>query len=426
MMLDLRFVKEHVDLVKENVRNRFMEVDVEGVVALYDRRNDLKARVDELRARRNEHARLMKSASPEERPALVEEGRRLKEEIARLEGELAAVEEELRREALRIPNLSHPEAPVGKEEKDNLEIRRWGEVPSFDFEPRDHLELGRLLDIVDFDRAAKVSGAKFYYLKNEGTLLELALIRYALDVLREKGFDLFTTPDLARESIVEGIGFQPRGAESNIYTVEETDLCLVGTAEITLGGMYADEIIPGQALPLRFAGLSHCFRKEAGAAGQYSKGLYRVHQFTKVEMFVYCRPEESEGMHRELLAIEEEIHAGLGIPYRVVDTCTGDLGAPAYRKFDLEAWMPGREGWGEITSTSNCTDYQARRLGVRFKEAEGGKPRFVHMLNGTALAVPRVIIAILENFQERDGSVRIPEALVPYTGFDVIRPKAGS
>ncbi|AEJ62246.1 Seryl-tRNA synthetase [Spirochaeta thermophila DSM 6578] len=425
-MLDLRFVKEHVDLVKENVRNRFMEVDVEGVVALYDRRNDLKARVDELRARRNEHARLMKSASPEERPALVEEGRRLKEEIARLEGELAAVEEELRREALRIPNLSHPEAPVGKEEKDNLEIRRWGEVPSFDFEPRDHLELGRLLDIVDFDRAAKVSGAKFYYLKNEGTLLELALIRYALDVLREKGFDLFTTPDLARESIVEGIGFQPRGAESNIYTVEETDLCLVGTAEITLGGMYADEIIPGQALPLRFAGLSHCFRKEAGAAGQYSKGLYRVHQFTKVEMFVYCRPEESEGMHRELLAIEEEIHAGLGIPYRVVDTCTGDLGAPAYRKFDLEAWMPGREGWGEITSTSNCTDYQARRLGVRFKEAEGGKPRFVHMLNGTALAVPRVIIAILENFQERDGSVRIPEALVPYTGFDVIRPKAGS
>lgn len=423
-MLDLRFVKEHVELVKENVRNRFMEVDVEGVVALYDRRNDLKARVDELRARRNEHARLMKSASPDERPALVEEGRRLKEEIARLEEELAAVEDELRREALRIPNLSHPEAPVGKEEKDNLEIRRWGEIPSFDFEPRDHLELGRLLDIVDFDRAAKVSGAKFYYLKNEGALLELALVRYALDVLREKGFDLFTTPDLARESIVEGIGFQPRGAESNIYTVEETDLCLVGTAEITLGGMYADEIIPGEALPLRFAGLSHCFRKEAGAAGQYSKGLYRVHQFTKVEMFVYCRPEESEGIHRELLAIEEEIHAGLGIPYRVVDTCTGDLGAPAYRKFDLEAWMPGREGWGEITSTSNCTDYQARRLGVRFKEAEGGKPRFVHMLNGTALAVPRVIIAILENFQERDGSVHIPEALVPYTGFGVIRPKA--
>ncbi|ADN02877.1 serine--tRNA ligase [Spirochaeta thermophila] len=424
-MLDLRFVKEHVELVKENVRNRFMEVDVEGVVALYDRRNDLKARVDELRARRNEHARLMKSASPDERPARVEEGRRLKEEIARLEEELAAVEEELRREALRIPNLSHPEAPVGKEEKDNLEIRRWGKVPSFDFEPRDHLELGRLLDIVDFDRAAKVSGAKFYYLKNEGALLELALVRYALDVLREKGFDLFTTPDLARESIVEGIGFQPRGAESNIYTVEETDLCLVGTAEITLGGMYADEIIPGETLPLRFAGVSHCFRKEAGAAGQYSKGLYRVHQFTKVEMFVYCRPEESEGIHRELLAIEEEIHAGLGIPYRVVDTCTGDLGAPAYRKFDLEAWMPGREGWGEITSTSNCTDYQARRLGVRFKEAEGGKPRFVHMLNGTALAVPRVIIAILENFQERDGSVRIPEALVPYTGFNVIRPKAG-
>jgi seryl-tRNA synthetase len=326
--------------------------------------------------------------------------------------------------------MAHPDAPVGKEDKDNLEIKRVGEPRKFDFEPVDHVKLGQDLDIIDFDAGTKVSGTKFYFLKNEGVYLELALIRYALDILQKKGFTAFSTPDVAREEILEGIGFNPRGAESNIYTLEGEGTGLVGTAEITLGGYYADTIVPKEKLPLRMAGLSHCFRREAGAAGQFSKGLYRVHQFTKLEMFIYCLPEDSQKQHDELRAIEEEIFTGMGIPFRVVDTCTGDLGAPAYRKWDLEAWMPGRTSlpsrasgdWGEVTSTSNCTDYQSRRLNVRYKD-DDGKNKFVHSLNGTAIAVSRGIIAILENFQQQDGSVKIPPVLVPYCGFDTISKK---
>jgi seryl-tRNA synthetase len=358
------------------------------------------------------------------RASLVEEGRKLKESIAAAEAELTRTEAELDTEARKIPNMAHPDAPIGKEDKDNLEVKRAGEPVKFDFEPQDHVKLGQDLDIVDFDSGTKVSGTKFYYLKNEGVYLELGLVRYALDILQSKGFIPFITPDVARAEILEGIGFNPRGEESNVYALEGEDTCLVGTAEITLGGYYSNTILPKDKLPLRMAGLSHCFRREAGAAGQFSKGLYRVHQFTKVEMFIFCLPEESDRLHEELRSIEEEIFETLNVPFRVVDTCTGDLGAPAYRKWDLEAWMPGRNDgeWGEVTSTSNCTDYQARRLNVRFKD-DDGKNKFVHMLNGTAVAVSRALIAILENFQQEDGSVRIPRALVPYCGFDVIKMK---
>jgi seryl-tRNA synthetase len=361
---------------------------------------------------------------PEQRKSLVDEGRSLKESIAQVERTLESIEQTLRHEAGRIPNMAHPQAPVGKEEKSNTELKRVGAPTRFDFPPRDHIELSQRLDLVDFDAGTKVTGTKFYFLKREAVLLELALLRYGLEVLLPHGFTPTITPDLAKEEIVEGIGFNPRGDESNIYTLEGTGTCLVGTAEITLGGLLADQILEAEGLPIKLAGLSHCFRREAGAAGQFSKGLYRVHQFTKLEMFVYCRPEQSERMHEHLLAIEEEIFGGLEIPYRVVDTCTGDLGAPAYRKFDLEAWMPGRGesgDWGEITSTSNCTDYQARRLKIRFRDSAG--PRYVHMLNGTAIAISRALIAILENFQQADGSVLIPKRLVPYTGFDRIEPR---
>jgi seryl-tRNA synthetase len=357
--------------------------------------------------------------------------KKLKDDIAAAEAELAKVEADLDREGRRVPNMAHPQAPVGKEDKDNLEVKRVGEPTTFDFTPADHVKLGQDLDIIDFDSATKVSGTKFYYLKNEGVFLELGLVRYVLDILQKKGFTPFITPDLAKEEILEGIGFNPRGAESNVYTVADEGTCLVGTAEITLGGYYANTILPREKLPLRMAGLSHCFRREAGAAGQFSKGLYRVHQFTKLEMFVYCLPEDSDRFHEELRSIEEEIFRGLEIPFRVVDTCTGDLGAPAYRKWDLEAWMPGRANppsrnggeWGEVTSTSNCTDYQARRLNIKYKD-DDGKNRFVHMLNGTAIAVSRGIIAILENFQQADGSVRLPKALAPYCGFEVIKPRS--
>ncbi len=423
-MLDLKYIKEHLAEVQRNIANRGVKADADKVVALYDERNRLIVQIEEKRKQRNDNARRMKEKLDQaERARLIEEGKRLKEDIAEAETRLEAVEKELYQEAEKIPNMSHPEAPVGKEEKDNRELKQVGRIPRFAFKPKDHVELGQALDIVDFDAGTKVSGTKFYYLKNEGVILELSLIRYALDILKQKGFTLFQTPDIAKEEILMGIGFNPRGEESNIYTLEGTGTCLVGTAEITLGGYYAGDILDKDQLPLRLAGLSHCFRREAGAAGQYSKGLYRVHQFTKVEMFVYCEPEESDFFHNELLYIEEEIFQGLDIPYRVVDTCTGDLGGPAYRKFDLEAWMPGRGDngdWGEITSTSNCTDYQARRLGIKYRDSDSGKNQFVHMLNGTAIALSRAIIAILENFQQENGSVRIPERLVPYTGFTAI------
>jgi seryl-tRNA synthetase len=422
-MLDYKFIADNVTAVMANIADRFMKADAEAVVRLYNRRTELTTHLQSLQQKRNANAAAMKGKlEPEQRAVLIEEGKKLKDGIASAETELAAVEKELETEARKIPNMAHPDAPVGREDKDNLEVKRVGEPTRFSFTPADHVKLGQDLDIIDFDSATKVSGTKFYYLKNEGVFLELGLVRYALDILQKKGFTPFITPDVAREEILEGIGFNPRGAESNVYTLEGEDACLVGTAEITLGGYYSNMILAKEKLPLRMTGLSHCFRREAGAAGQFSKGLYRVHQFTKLEMFVYCLPEESDRFHDELRSIEETIFAGLGIPFRIVDTCTGDLGAPAYRKWDLEAWMPGRNNgeWGEVTSTSNCTDYQARRLNIRYKDSDG-KNRFVHMLNGTAIAISRAIIAILENFQQADGSVRIPRALVPYCGFDVIK-----
>jgi seryl-tRNA synthetase len=438
-MLDYHFIVENLEAVEKNIASRYMKADAGAVVRLFNRRTELATALQNLQQQRNSNAAAMKAGGgkdPEKRNALIEEGKKLKDSIAASEAELTGIEKELEAEARKIPNMAHPRAPAGKEDKDNLEVKRVGEPVQFDFEPADHVKLGQDLDIIDFDSGTKVSGTKFYYLKNEGVFLELGLVRYALDILQKKGFTPFITPDVAKEEILEGIGFNPRGEESNVYTLEGEASCLVGTAEITLGGYYADTIFPKDKLPLRLAGLSHCFRREAGAAGQFSKGLYRVHQFTKLEMFVYCLPEQSEAFHEELRSIEEEIFSGLEIPFRVVDTCTGDLGAPAYRKWDLEAWMPGRANppsrnggeWGEVTSTSNCTDYQARRLNIKYRDEDASgktRNRFVHMLNGTALAVSRAMVAVLENFQQADGSVKLPGALVPYCGFEYIKRKGG-
>lgn len=423
-MIDLKELKARREEILANVEHRGMQVDVDKIIALQEQRSTLLQEAEALRSRRNENAASMKGKmDAETRAALIAEGKALKEEIAAKEATLTEIERNYLSLAKTIPNYAHPAAPVGKLDTENLEIRKWGEPTRFGFKAKDHVELGESLDLIDFDTATRVSGPKFYYLKNEAVLLELGLERYALDILRKHGFTLTITPDIAREEILEGIGFNPRGEESNIYTVEGTGTCLVGTAEITLGGYHANKILQEQDLPIKLSGLSHCFRREAGGAGQYSKGLYRVHQFSKVEMFVYCLPSQSEDMHDQLLAIEEEIFRGLEIPYHVVDTCTGDLGAPAYRKFDIEAWMPGRgdEGaYGEVTSTSNCTDYQARRLNIRYKDPQG-KIQHVHLLNGTAIAISRAIVAILENFQREDGSVGMPKALIPYVGFEEIR-----
>ena len=422
-MIDTKELKSRYDEIKKNIADRYMNVDLDGIIKIQDERYDVMQQTETLRAKRNENAAKMKGKLEQSvRAELIEEGKKIKAELAELETKLSELDALFNEKARTIPNYVSPAAPIGKEDKDSLAIKFFGEPTKFSFKAKDHVELGESLDILDFESGAKVSGQKFYYIKNKGVILQMALERYAMDIVLKHGFTPFITPDIAKEEILNGIGFNPRGEESNIYTIEGTGTCLVGTAEITLGGYYSNMILDKKDLPIKMTGLSHCFRREAGGAGQYSKGLYRVHQFSKLEMFIYCLPEESEKAHEEILSIEEEIFQGLGIPYRVVDTATGDLGAPAYRKFDIEAWMPGRgdEGeYGEVTSTSNCTDYQARSLNIRYRD-DDGKVKFVHMLNGTAVALSRAIVAIMENYQNEDGSISIPKALIPYCGFDRI------
>ncbi len=427
-MLDLKFVLANVDAVRQNCVNRNMPPDVledfDKAIELEAQRKTLLQEVEEIRRRQNEVAQATgRERDPERRATLIEEGKQLKADVAGSEEALKRLEDELWARMVRIPNLTHPEAPIGQTEDDNREIRRVGTPAVFDFQPKDHVELGKSLDLLDFEAGSKVSGHGFYFLRNEAVLLDLALQSYALQTLIGHGFTPIVTPDLARDQILEGIGFSPRGPETQVYAVEDSDLCLIGTAEITLGGMHADEVIDEENLPIKYVGISHCFRTEAGAGGRASKGLYRVHQFTKVEMFAFTTPEDSNQTHLEMLAIEEELFKGLGIPYRVLDICSGDLGGPAYRKFDLEAWMPGRgDGgeYGEVTSTSDCTDYQSRRLNIRYKPTAQKGTRYVHTLNGTAIAISRALIAVIENYQQADGTIRVPEALRPFVGKDVI------
>ena len=333
------------------------------------------------------------------------------------EVERKQVEDDLRAVQMPIPNLTHPDVPSGGE-ADSKVVRRWGEPRAFDFEPLDHVALAEKHDLIDFEAGARVAGSGFYFLKNEAALLELALVQYAAQTAVKAGFTLHITPDLARDEVLFGTGYSPRGNETQIYSVAGTDLSLVATAEITLGGAMRDQIVEIETLPIRVAGVSHCFRTEAGAAGRATRGIYRVHQFTKVELFAFTAPtlEASGAMHDEIVALEEAIFQGLGIPYQVLDIAAGDLGGPAYRKFDLEAWMPGRGEYGEVTSASNCTDYQSRRLGIRCKSPERKGTQFVHTLNGTAVAVTRALIAVLENGQNADGSIVIPEVLAALCG----------
>jgi seryl-tRNA synthetase len=421
-MLDLQYICDHLDEVKANCENRGVKVNLHQLVSLRDHRSRLIVETDQTRHAQKETSAKIPKADPATKPSLIEQGRQMREKIAQLEVELQSVEAELRDLQMQIPNLTHPDAPIAKDESGSVTLRMWGEKPKFDFTPLDHVALCEKHDLVDLEAGARVTGHGFYFLKNEAVLLELALIQYAVQTALKRGFTLFSTPDLARMDVLEGTGYQPRGNETQIYSIANTDLCLVATAEITLGGTLKDQIIEEAKLPLKFAGISHCFRTEAGAHGKATKGIYRVHQFTKVEMFAFTAPDlaVSDAMHQEIVAVEEEIFQGLKIPYRVIDTCTGDLGGPAYRKFDLEAWMPGRNEFGEVTSASNCTDFQARRLGTRCKSPERKGNQYVHTLNGTAIAITRAIIAILENYQQPDGSVVIPEVLRPWIGKDRI------
>ncbi len=423
-MLDRRFIVENAAAVKANCQNRGSKADVDKFVALEADRKAKQVELDELNRQANEVSKSIgKAKDPAEREARKDEGRRLREMATTVETQLKWLVDEADAVLRAIPNLSHPAAPIGSEAA-SKELRRGKTpLPQFSFKPLDHVQLGEKLGLFDFEAGAKVAGHGFYFLKNEAVLLELALQRYALDLLLKEGFTPTITPDLARNEILQGIGFTPRGPETQIYSVADTDLSLVATAEITLGGMLADEILEEERLPLKVCGISHCYRTEAGAHGRATRGLYRVHQFTKVEMFAFTRPEESDATLDYFCELECRLFDGLEIPYRVVDTATGDLGGPAYRKYDLEAWMPGRGEvgeFGEVTSTSNCTDYQARRLGIRFRHKGEKGTHFVHTLNGTAVAISRGLIAVLENYQQPDGSVLVPEALRPWVGKDWI------
>jgi len=343
-MLDLQFICDNLEEVKTNCANRGVTVDLERLVALKEQRGRLITETDATRhAQKDTSAKIPKSDAVT-KPALIEQGRQLREKVAQLETELQQVEVDLRDVQMQIPNLTHPDAPVAKDESGSVTVRTWGEKPKFDFAPLDHVAICEKHDLFDLEAGARVAGHGFYFLKNEAVLLELALIQYAVRTALNHGFTIFSTPDLARMDVLEGTGYQPRGNETQIYSIANTDLCLVATAEITLGGTLKDQIIDEAKLPLKYAGISHCFRTEAGAHGKATRGIYRVHQFTKVEMFAFTAPtlEASNAVHAEIVAVEEEIFQGLNIPYRVIDTCTGDLGGPAYRKFDLEAWMPGR------------------------------------------------------------------------------------
>jgi seryl-tRNA synthetase len=427
-MLDLKYVLSNAAAIRQNCihRNVTAEVleDFDIALELETQRRGVLQQVESIRRSQNEVAQATgREKDPARRSELVEEGKRLKAEVAGSEETLKRLEDELYSRMARIPNLTHPDAPIGQSEDDNRELRRVGTPRVFDFPAKDHVELGRDLDLIDFEAGGKVTGHGFYFLKNDAVLLDLALQQYALQTLIRHGFTPVITPDLARDRILEGIGFSPRGPETQVYAVEDSDLCLVGTAEITLGGLHADSVLEEAELPIRYVGISHCFRTEAGAGGRASKGLYRVHQFTKVEMFAFTTPEASGETHALMLAIEEELFGGLGLPYRVLDICSGDLGGPAYRKFDLEAWMPGRGEsgeYGEVTSTSDCTDYQARRLNIRYKPEGQKGTRFVHTLNGTAIALSRALIAVLENYQQADGTITVPPVLQPLLGKSTI------
>jgi seryl-tRNA synthetase len=409
-MLDIRFIRENANKVAEQAKQKGYDVDVQQLLGFDDKRRELQQKVDELRHRRNELAS-GKDQKPD--PGEIEAGRRLKDELVDVEHQLASINKEYEALHSMVPNVFADDTPLGGEEG-NQEIKKWGDTNERDFEIKDHQRWGEERGLIDFERGAKVAGTKFYYTKGSLVELEMALVQLGLKLAAEHGFIPFLVPHLVNSRVIEGAGFAARSAEEQqIYKVQGEDLNLIATAEIPLTGYHMDEILAEADLPKLYGGYSPSYRMEAGAYGKHSKGLFRVHQFNKLELYVYCKPEESEDWHQKMVALEEAFCQKLGIPYRVVRIAAGDLGAPAYKKFDLEYWSPADKSYRELMSCSNVTDYQARRLNIRYKKADGTTD-FVHTLNGTLAAMSRLPIAIIENFQDKDGKVAVPAALQPY------------
>lgn len=409
-MLDIRYIREHPEKVQKNAEQKGYSLSVSDILSADESRRTLQQQVDELREARNANASTMKGGRPSEE--LINEGKRIKLELAERESYLSSAEKELRDLMAGVPNMIFDDVPLGGEE-DSVEVKTWGERTSGAI---DHLEFAIKRDWVDFERGAKVAGAKFYYLKNELALLENALIQFGIATLTEKNFTYMTVPHMVNGRVAEGTGFAPRTSDqSDEYGIEGEDLALIATAEVSLTGYHADEVLHEKALPLFYAGLSPSYRKEAGAAGKHTRGLFRVHQFNKLEMYAFTLPEQSSEVHEKLLAIEEEIWQALGIPYHVITIAAGDLGAPAAKKYDIEYWSPVDGLYREITSCSNCTDFQARNLNIRVRR-EDGTIDIVHTLNGTAISLARSLVAVIEHYQNEDGTLTVPEVLRPYLG----------
>jgi len=424
-MIDIRVLRETPDVVRKDLEKRGMDTSVVDEVVSLDKewRTSLQE-AEGLKAERNKVT--------SEIAALKKQGKDASKQIKSMQeipGKIKAAEERaaaakagVDKIMLTLPNILHETVPIGKTDEDDTVVKTVGKPKELKFKAKDHIELGEICDLFDIERAARVSGARFYYLKNEAVLLEFAIVQYVLNHLRKKGFDLFVTPALIREEVMEGAGFLP-GGRDDIYKIEGDKLYLVGTSEQALAGLHMDEILEKKVLPRHYCGFSSCFRTEAGAHGRDTKGIFRVHQFDKVEMFVFCKPEDSWKEHEFLLQTAEEIYKGLEIPYRVVNVCTGEMGSVAAKKYDIEAWFPGQGKYREVVSCSNCTDYQARRLRIRCRENPGDPTEIIHTLNSTASAIGRTIVAVVENYQNEDGSITIPTALKPYISIDKILPK---
>ncbi|OYX53800.1 serine--tRNA ligase [Candidatus Saccharibacteria bacterium 32-50-13] len=409
-MLDIRYIRANAEKVQESTRAKGYDVDISSLLKIDDDRRALQQRVDDLRERRNQNAAKMKGGKPEQ--GLIDEGKQIKIELAEQEGYLTNLEAEYKQFLHSVPNVITDDVPLGGEE-DSVEIKVFGEQKTG---AKDHLDYALERDWVDFERGAKVAGAKFYYLKGDLALLENAITQFALDYITKKGFTYMTVPHMVNQRTMTGTGFAPRTSDqSDEYAIEGEDLALIATAEIPLTGYHADEIIDEDKLPLLYAGLSPCYRREAGASGKHTRGLFRVHQFNKLEMYAFTLPEQSVEMHQRILAIEEELWQALGISYHVINIAAGDLGAPAAKKYDIEYWSPVDGSYRELTSCSNCTDFQARNLNIRVRRQDGSV-EVLHTLNGTAVSLARSLVVILENYQNQDGTLTVPEVLRPYMG----------
>jgi seryl-tRNA synthetase len=415
-MLDIAFIREFPDLVKAGAEKKRLHVDLDRLLEVDRQRRTLITEIERLRGERNRQSKAVSASPPDERESLLTATRAITEQLKQSEAALAPLEQEFERLMLQVPNVPAPDVPAGLTEADNVEIRRWGEAPTFSFPPRDHVELGEALDLIDIKRAVRIAGTRTYYLKNEAALLDLAVLRFTLDHMLRKGFTPMLVPHLVKDEAMIGTAYFP-GGEEQAYHMEKDGLYLIGTSEVPLTAYHYDEILSEAELPKRYAGLSACYRREAGTYGRDTRGIYRIHQFHKVEQVVVCIADEqvSTEEHEGIVRNAEEVLQALQLPYRVVNVCGGDLGLPQVKKYDIETWMPSRQAYAETHSASRFYDFQARRLKLRYRDRRG-KLHYAHTLNNTVIASPRILIPILEIYQQADGSIVVPEVLRPYMG----------